>query len=358
VYVLASLDESTDLPFGDPLIEIGEPSPAGNVGAGVDFERETALTRIRGSLFGLARSPFEGRDRGYFGAGRIEGSRRLGRIGRLAFTDEAKMQGRPQLDVSNYWRNAATVRAEWNRASGGGFDLQIADRRRTLSDIDVLSFSRQSAGGDAFFRLGEHGRAQLGVDLQHYSALTAAGERLRFGGELARFTRNGTATVRVAWFEPLGDRRREHTFGGGEFEFGDIGRGEFFEALVLEAGVGVFASDMFFFDPLESDSDEWDFGRRKQLVSGFFSHRFGRRNSVTAFVRFQHKHGPNLLLPADAAGAGPFTDDRLATRAAWSFEVRRHITLLLQGSQVENWSDRPLLAFTRVLLAGGVQFRF
>jgi hypothetical protein len=260
--------------------------------------------------------------------------------------------------VSNYWGNAATLRAEWSRPSGAGLALQFADRRRTLSELEILSFARQSAGAQAFFRLGAHGRGQAGFDVQHYSAATASGERLLLAAEWAHFTRSGTAAVRVGWYEPLADRRREHAAVGGGFEFGDIGRGEFFEALVLQGGIGMLGGDVFFLDPLESDSDEWDFGRRKQLVTGFVSHRFGTRSSVTAAVRFQHKHGPNLLLPADAAGAGPFTDDRLATRAAWRFELHRHTALLVQGSYLQNWSDQPLLTFRRLLFAAGVQIRF
>jgi hypothetical protein len=178
------------------------------------------------------------------------------------------------------------------------------------------------------------------------------------GGELGRFTRNGTLTVRVAWFEPLADRRHEHAATGGDFELGDIGRGEFFEALVLQGGLGALLGDVFFIDPLESDSDEWDFGRRKQLVTGFVSHRFGTRSSGSALVRFQHKYGPNLLLPADAAGAGAFTDDRLAARASWTYQFYRRASLLAQSSYVENWSDRPLLVFTRVLFTAGVRVHF
>jgi hypothetical protein len=260
--------------------------------------------------------------------------------------------------VSNYWVNTAAARAEWRGASGRGLDIQVSDRRRRLSEIDVLGFSRQAVGARAFFRVGTHGGGQLGFDAQHYSAPTAAGQRLMLGGELAHFTGSGTLSVRLAWFEPLSDRRREHPAKGGEFEFGDIGRGEFFEALVLQGGLSVFVGDVFFLDPLESDSDEWDFGRRKQLVSALFSRRFGRRNSVTTFARFQHKNGPNLLLPVGAVGAAAYIDSRLTTRAAWSFEFRRHAALLVQGTYVENWSDRPLLAFRRLLFAAGVQVRF
>jgi hypothetical protein len=75
-------------------------------------------------------------------------------------------------------------------------------------------------------------------------------------------------------------------------------------------------------------------------------------------VRFQHKRGPNLLVPADVVGAGSFTDYRLATRASWTFQFHPHASLLVQGSYMENWSDRPFLAFTRLLFAVGVRIHF
>lgn len=361
LYALGSLDESSEVPFGDPELGIGEASPAANLGVGLDFAREATRGRLRGSLFALARSPFDGGDRSLFGAGRVEASKRFGQGGRLTFTDGLKVQLRPQFDVSDYWGNAATLRAEWSRPSGHGFGVQIGDRRRTLPGLDLLSFSRQSAGVGGFFPVGARGRAELSVDVQPYSAATATGVRLVVGGDLAAFTQKGIATLRFAWFEPLSDHPRvERTPDEPEKqpEFGDIGRAEFFEILALQGSYGAVLGDAFFLDPLQSDSDEWDFGRRKQVLTSFVSRRLGGRVTLSAFLRLQHKSGPNLLLPPGAEGAGSFRDDRVELRSSLRYQIGRRASLLLQGSYVKNWSDRPVLDFYRVLGAFGVQIQF
>jgi hypothetical protein len=361
LYALGSIDQSSDLPFGSPALNISEASPAANFGLGLDFGRQAARGRLRGSLFALARSPFEGGDRSFFGAGRLEASKRFGAGGRVTVTDGFKVQARPQLNVSDYWGNAATLRVEWSRPSGRGIGLQVADRRRTLPELDLLGFSRQSVGLGFFFPVGERGRAELGTEVQRYSAATATGSRLVIGGELAAFTRTGIATLRLAWFEPISDHPRlERTTGetGDQVEFGDIGRAEFFEILALQRSYGAVLGDAFFLDPLESDSDEWDFGRRKQVLTAFASRRLGPRTTASAFLRLQHKRGPNLLLPTAPTGSASFADDRVALRSSLRHQVSQRVSLLLQGSYVQNWSDQPTLDFYRLLGAFGVQIQF
>lgn len=360
LYMLGSIDESSDLPFGHPAFNVGEASPAANVAAGVDFAREASPDRLRGSLFGLVRSPFDGGDRSLLGAGRVEASNRVGGGGRLTFSDGFKLQARPQLQASDYWGNAATLRGEWSRPSGRGVGVQVGDRRRTLSELDLLSFSRQSAGLGFFAPVAARGRAELSADFQHYSATTAKGQRLVLGAEFGAFTRAGIATLRVAWFEPISDQRRieRDIEPGEELEFGDIGRAEFFEILALQGSYGAVLGDAFFLDPLQSDSDEWDFGRRKQVLTGFVSRRLGARTTAAAFLRLQRKRGPNLLLPEGVEGAAPFADDRFEVRGALRCQVRRRVSLLLQGSYVKNWSERPGLEFFRLLGAFGVQIQF
>src|SRR5262249_60095796 len=98
------------------------------------------------------------------------------------------------------------------------------------------------------------------------------------------------------WLEPIGDRRRLDPGTAGAFEFGDIGRGAFLEVLILQLGISALDDNVFALDPLESESEEWDFGRRKQLVTGFVSHHFGARTTLTASVRYHHDRGPNLVL--------------------------------------------------------------
>lgn len=361
LYALGSIDESSELPFGNAELDISEASPAANLGLGLDFGRETSVSRLRGSLFALTRSPFEGGDRSFLGAGRVEATKRFGSGGRLTLTDGSKVQLRPQLDLSDYWGNAATLRAEWTRPSGRGFGLQVGDRRRTLSDLDLLSFSRQSGGLDFFFPVSAHGRAEVGVEAQHYSATTATGERLVVGGEVAAFGGPGIFTLRLAWFEPISDRRRVDRAAGEpaeQAEFGDIGRAEFFEILALQGGYGAVLGDAFFLDPLQSDSDEWDFGRRKQVLTGFVSRRLAGRTTASAFLRLQHKRGPNLLLPESAPGAASLADDRVEVRGSLRYQIRRRVSLVLQGSYVKNWSSSPILEFYRVLGAFGMQIEF
>ena len=361
LYTLGSTDESTDLPFGNPGLDIGEASPAANVAAALDFGREAARDRLRGSFFGLLRSPFDGGDRSFFGAGRIEAAHQVGSGGRLTFTDGLKIQERPQLEASDYWGNAATLRGEWSWPSGRGVSVQVGDRRRTLSELEILGFSRQSAGLGFFTPLGARWRGELSADFQHYAAPTATGERLVMGAEFGAFTRKGIATLRFAWFEPISDERRIDTDTdepGEEIEFGDIGRAEFFEILALQGSYGAVLGDAFFLDPLQSDSDEWDFGRRKQVLTGFASRRLGERTTAAAFLRLQRKRGPNLLVPEGAADAVSFADDRFEIRGAFRYQVRRRVALLLQGAYVKNWSERPSLEFFRLLGAFGVQIQF
>lgn len=361
VYALGSLDNSTDIPFGGSLRRDREPLAAGNVGLGLDVNRQTARGWLKGSLFGLARSPFSDFDRTLFGAGWVEASRRFGETGRLTFSDEGKAQTRPHVDVSDYWYNVATLRAEWHHPGGRGFEVEANDRRRGLPDLQFLGFAQQSIGGGFFLPLGAAGRARLGGEVQRYSAPTAEGGRAVAEAEVATFARRGIATLRVAWFEPFGDRRLTPPAGAGTdegYEFADVGRSEFFEMLTFRSAHIPMLEGSFFFDPFESESDQWDFGRRKLVVAAFASHPFGARTTASAFVRFQHKNGPNLLLPADAPGAASFVDDRAEARAAVSYKVRPRLSLLFQGWYVQSWSERQPLDFRRFMVAVGAQFHF
>jgi hypothetical protein len=367
VYALGSLDNSTDFPFGAAFRNRREPLAAANLGAGLDVAHQTTTGWFRSSLFGLARSPFSDFDRTLFGAGWVEASRRFGSTGRLTFSDEGKGQGRPNADVSDYWYNAAALRAEWHHSGGGGFELQVNDRRRGLPDLKFLGFSQQSVGGGALFPMGAKGRARLGAEVQRYSAPTAEGGRAVAEAEWARFTQWGIATVRLAWFQPFGDRRLlppaeagegDEGGDGEDYEFADVGRSEFFEMLTFRSAHIPMLEGSFFFDPFESESEQWDFGRRKLVLACFASRRFGTRSTASAFLRFQHKVGPNLLLPADAEGSASFVDDRIEARAAVGYKLRPRATLLFQGWYVEGWSARQPLDFRRFMLSAGIQIHF
>jgi hypothetical protein len=361
VYALGAVDESTDLPFADPAVDAAEPGVGANVGLGLDFSRRGSRALVRGSFFGLARNAFAGARRSYFGAGRVEASRRFGSSGRFTFADAGRGQRYPQLNVSDYWANESSVRVEWSRPSGKGLGFHLGDRRRALSELPPLGFSRQALGVGTFFPTGRQGRAELGVEVQRYSAPTARGRRLVLGGEWATFSRKGASSIRMAWFEPLRDRRvidSGGTASGDNAEFGDIGRAEFFETLALEGAYGATLVESFFVDPLESETDEWDFGRRKQVLTGLLSRRLGARTAVSTFLRVQHRRGPNLLLPEGASGAASFSDDRLALRATLRHDLAPRVSLLVHGAWLKSWSPRPEADFSRALVAFGVQIHF
>jgi hypothetical protein len=360
-YLLGSLDNSTDFPFGIPNRDRHEPLAAANLGVGLDVSRQTKENWFKSSLFGLVRSPFSDFDRTLFGAGWVEASRGFGGNGRVTFSDEGKGQTRPNADVSEYWYNVATLRAEWRRAGEKGFEVEVDDRRRGLPDLPFLGFSQDSLGGGVFFAGGSRGRARLGARLQRYSAPTAEGGRAVAEAEWATFTRTGIATLRLAWFQPFGDRRRSASLGAetdGGYEFGDVGRSEFFEMLTFRSAHTPMLEGSFLFDPFESESDQWDFGRRKLVLAGFASRRFGARTTASFFLRFQHKNGPNLLLPENADGAGSFVDDRIEARTAIGYRLRPRATLLFQGWYVESWSLRQPLKFRRFMVSAGIQIHF
>jgi hypothetical protein len=213
---------------------------------------------------------------------------------------------------------------------------------------------------NAFLPLGTQSSAQVGAELQRYRAITAEGRRLALSAEMGRFTRGRIATLRLEWFEPTHDQRLTEDAGGasgGQSEFGDISRSEFFESLVLAAGESWITGDFFYLDPLASDSDEWDFGRRKQVVTAYVSRRVGARTKVEGFLRFAHKRGPNLLVPAGPEG-GVFTENRTDLRGAFTYLISPRLQALLQVSYLHNSSDRPDRLFTRTLVGLGLRWQF
>src|SRR6202158_6616774 len=62
VYLLGSIDESTDMPLGVNGVEIVEASPAGKVGVGLDVQHHAGEGRLHGVVVGLIRIPASGED--------------------------------------------------------------------------------------------------------------------------------------------------------------------------------------------------------------------------------------------------------------------------------------------------------
>ncbi len=359
LFVLASADENTDPPVGAFPVTFEEPSFATNLGAGVDGGRRTATTRIAVGVFGLVRSPLSGPDRAMYVGGRVSGSWQPLPAWRFDIRDSAKLQRQPQLDVAGFQRNNAVAGVEWRpTASPVGLSVEVGDRRRDLPALEVLGFARQSATF-GIVSSSATAAAEVGVGVQRYRAPTATGRRLVASAEVAKFGRATVASARYAFVEPRSDRSRLFTTESGDQagEFSDIDRADFLEQLAFAGSDSTIASEVFVLDPIETDSDDWDFGRRKHVVVGYLSHQFAGEAVLSGALRYQRRNGPNLLAPEGSVLAAPFRDDRVAMRVTFRRPIARSLILVAQASYLRNRSDRPIINFSRRLLGIGVQIQ-
>jgi hypothetical protein len=358
LFALASADENTDPPVGTSTFE--EPAFAGNLGAGVDGAHRSAKTRIDVGLFGLVRSPLSGLDRAMYGGGRLGWAWHPAAAWRLHISDSAKLQRQPQLDVAGFQRNNALMGVEWRLpTSPVGVSFEVGDRRRDLPALEVLGFTRQSATIGVVSSTATLA-AEVGVGLQRYRAPTATGRRLVVSAEVAKFGPTTIGSARYAFVDPRADRSIPLTADPGEQsgEFSDIDRADFLEKLAFAGSDSNIASEVLVLDPIETDSDDWDFGRRKHVVVGYLSRRFAGDMVVSGSIRYQRRDGPNLLAPEGSALAAPFTDNRLALRVTFRRPISKRLVVVSQASYLRNRGDRPIINFSRQLFGVGLQVQF
>lgn len=360
LFLLASADENTDPPVGAFPVTFEEPAFAGNLGAGLDGTHRTAKTRLAVGLFGLTRSPLSGPDRAMYIGGRISWSWQPAAAWRLDIRDSAKLQRQPQLDVAGFQRNNAVVGVEWRPAvSPVGLSLEVGDRRRDLPALEVLGFTRQSV------RMGivsstTTSAAEVGIGLQRYRAPTATGRRLVLSAEVAKFGHATIGSARYAFVDPRADRSTPFTTDAGEQagEFSDIDRADFFEQLAFAGSDSTIGSEVFVLDPIETDSDDWDFGRRKHVVVGYLSRQFAGEVVLSGSIRYQRRDGPNLLAPEGSVLAAPFRDNRVAVRVTFRRPISKRFIVVGQASYLRNRGDRPIIDFSRRLIGVGLQIQF
>lgn len=364
VYVFGSVDHSDGVAFAPVNGELSEPSPSASVGASADLERRGEGSDLNASAFGLVRNPFSPSDRNLFLAGRVHGVERLSPSWRLLLDDSAKLQRR-EASRQDFQRNELLLGAEWRRGSSD-FALRLSDRRRSLPDLPPLGFDRQGLGASASFRLAQHERLRTEAGLQRYSATTVTGTRWVVSAEAVSIRRRTLLALRASWFEPRRDRLLV-PLAAPEVrpaEFGSTERDTFLEALALDEALVDLGAEgtavelpvgLLLLDPLENDSDEWDFGRRKQAVSALASRRFGTRWALSLSTRFQRRRGPDLLTPDVSRD---FEETRLSLRSAVRFQVSRRLFVLVQGSHLSSQADRRALDYSRTLGALGLQVEF
>ncbi len=360
LFALASTDENTDPPLGAFPLTFEEPAFAGNLGSGLDGAHRTANTRIAVGLFGLVRSPLSGPDRAMYVGGRVSWSWQPAPAWRLDIRDSAKVQRQPQLDVAGFQRNNAVVGVEWRpTTSPVGVSLEVGDRRRDLPALEVLGFARQSVTLGVVSSTTTSA-AEIGIGLQRYRAPTATGRRLVLSAEVAQFGHATIGSARYSFVDPQADRSIPFTGDPGEQsgEFSDIDRADFLEQLAFTGSDSTIASEVFVLDPIETDSDDWDFGRRKHVVVGYLSRQFAGEAILSGSIRYQRRDGPNLLAPEGSALAAPFRDNRVAVRVTFRRPISKRLIVVGQASYLRNRGDRPIIDFSRRLLGVGLQIQF
>jgi hypothetical protein len=360
----------------DALPGLAEPSPALRLASALDVAWDGESGRFQTSAFALTRSPFSKNDRSYFAAGRLHAVRTLGPAFRLALDDSARWQRDDRPAVTDFQRNEVIASLDWRPRGRVGLGLRLSDRRRSLPRLEELGFARQSVALATRVSLGQRLVGEAVAAWQHYSARTAKGQRLLFSAEVARFGSRGVISARFSWFEPHEDSWVDGLLGSpspaafplegpvggvGTRNYLDedlaLGRATSWEAVDATGSTDAdLTGEPALFDPLESESDEWDFGRRKQVLAAFVSRRFGESWFVSAVARYQHKRGPNLLL--DGPSGAVVEDDRVAVRLSIRRRLGARLSLLVQGCHLQAWADRPALRFSRNLAALGLELRY
>lgn len=358
VFVLGSADDNDDPPVGAPAVMFEQPEFASNLGAGVDGSTRTRNSRTSLGAIGLVRSPLSSSNRSMYLSSRLNFGWQFAQTWRMNVSDNAKIQHRPALDAADFQRNNASLDLEWRpQSSSVGLTFDVSDRRRALHELAILNFERQSAGVGVVASNATLA-AEARVSLQPYHAPTATGSRLVVSGELAKFGRSTLGSLRYSFVEPMRDRRREYESSAEGAEFGDIDRVLFLEELGSSGSDVLIAADLLAIEPVDTDSDDWDFGRRKHVLDGYVSRSFPGGAVVSGSIRFQHRTGPNLLVPADSPSAVSFHDERLTLRGTYRQTLTNRLTFVAQASMLRSTGDRPIVNFSRPLLGIGVQIHF
>lgn len=359
LFVLASGDENDDPPVGAIPVHFEESEFAGNVGGGVDGAVAWGRSRVALDLFGLARSPLSEETRSMYGGGRVHWSWQPSPAWSLHARDAAAFQRQPQLPLAGFQRNDAVVGVDWRGAGRPvGFGLEVGDRRRQLPELEALGFARQSLTASATMATRTFA-GEVGISAQPYQTSTAEGRRLVLSAEAARFGRGTVASLRYALAEPWVDRPRAYDDeeGSESGEFSNIDRAEFLEYLSLDGSQSTIAAETLALDPVETDSDDWDFGRRKHVLLGYLSRTVGRATQLSGSVRYQHRDGPNLLAFGDAVQGARFRDSRLGVRLTFRHPITGRFTAVAQVAALRNRSERAAADFSRRLVGVGLQIR-
>ncbi len=384
LYVVGALDDSGDVP-GALNQELLGPPRSLSLGGALDALWEGRASRFQGSLFGIVHSPYSDSERGLLLAGRVHAMRVLGSTTRVTFDDSARLQRGSGAGLIDYARNEAVLGIEWQRARGPAWTLRVADRHRKVTELSRLCFCREAASLGAAFTLSPRLLLAAEVSAHRYSTETVRGESGAVTLSLAHVSLRRTVALRGAWFVPVHDRPTRQLAAAASFNnaadpaneatlvrdapvlspapLPPSGTGQPPTDTPLEGAPSMAgnsslesSADPFLFDPLESDTDEWSFGRHKQVVALLLSQRLAERTRVALLTRYQHSSGPNLLT---AYATGPDTvENRVWWRLTLRHQVWRQTVVFLHGGYLLNRSTDDSQDFSRALVVGGIEIPF
>lgn len=366
-HLVGSLDRGRGEAF-DARGDLRDDSAA-SLGFGLDGRRDAGRGGFQAGLFVLAHDPASSSDRGLFAAGRLRVTHGFGTGWRFTLDDVAKLQRRDRLELSDLERNELALGIERRFESGRRLGLTFSDRRRGVHAAAVLGFERQALVTSFGVPLTPGRELQFQLGPQRFAADTARGWRFGFAAELLGADRRGAFALRASWLEPLSETRRVATLGpsgvspdsavGPAVNFAGVAAGTARGAMApplpepAEPEAGLLGEGLIV-DPLESDEDDWDLGRRKQELLVLGSWRLGERATLAALVRLVRERGPDLL------SADPFAlvaQERWTARLLWRRRLAKHATFVLQGAWQGRSDARPGFDYSRLAAAASLEIR-
>ncbi len=382
VYLLGTSERGSGAAYVPAPLDRLRRDDAASVALGLDVRRARKAGRLEASAFALAHDPASAADRGFYLAARV---RALFPIGDSGWTfraeDSARLQRRESVDVSDFQRNE--LWAEVARRTGGlTIGMRLSDRRRSVRHDPLQGFARQwlsaslSGGspGDSSWRL------ETGP--QYYSTDVAKGWRIATALEAAARMLGIQAALRLLWIEPF-----EHGAGSGPQspttaptpeptpspglptpspEPNPVTSERPSVADTVAPGAVLQLSPpapppppqlvgpVLVVDPLDGDETDWDFGRRKQELRLVLAGRLPGALDASLELRGERERGPDLTV------IGPGVDvrrDRFALRASLRRSLGKRLALLAEGSWQRVRDNRPGFAYSRTLLAFGIELR-
>ena len=373
VYLLGTSERGSGPAYAPPLDRLRH-DDAASVALGLDVRRMLQKGKLEASAFALAHDPASAADRGFFLAARARATFLWGDgAWTLRVEDSPRVQRRESVEVSDFERNE--LWAEIARKAGGtAVGLRVSDRRRSVRDDPLQGFARQWLS--ASVSGGSPGERSWRVEAgpQRYTTDVTTGWRLASALEIVARVLRAHAALRLLWIEPLSDHDRAYATGATPSAPSPspmppsptpvppegYGRPPVADTVAPAASPQFsppppqLVSPVLIVDPLDCDEADWDFGRRKQELRLVIAGRLPGALSASFELRAQRERGKDVTV------IGPEVDvrrDRFVLRGSLRRQLGTRLALLAEGSWQHVSDNRPGFAYTRTIVAIGVELR-